>query len=160
MSTPHLHENPSVEAVIARWAPQGRAGLLPCLIEVQEITGYLSPEVCRAIARGLRIPEADVFGVVSFYSLLYDHPVGRLIVRVCDDIPCYLRGSTRVLEALQAHLGIQPGATTADGSVTLEVHPCLGRCDRAPFLLLNEEELGPVTPEEAVRAVEAKRQGS
>ncbi len=135
-----------VQDIIARWAPHGRAGLLPCLQEVQEITGWLGPELCQEIANGLRIPLADVYGVVSFYSLLYDRPVGRVIIRVCDDVPCYLNGSKKVLAALEERLGIHAGETTPDGRVTLEVHPCLGRCDRAPFVMVDEEEFGPVNP--------------
>ena len=126
-----------VQASIARWAPHGRAGLLPCLQEVQEITGWLSPEVCKQVSDGLRVPLADIYGVISFYSLLYDRPVGQVIIRVCDDVPCYLNGSQDVLAALEARLGIRAGETTPDGKVTLEVHPCLGRCDRAPFVMVN-----------------------
>lgn len=158
MSTPLPTTDQTAQEIIARWAPHGRSGLLPCLLEVQEVAGYLSPPICQAIARGLRVPEADVYGVVSFYGLLYDRPIGRLVVRVCDDIPCFLHGSQQVLQALQEHLGLQPDETTPDGAVTLEVHPCLGRCERAPFILLNDEELGPVTPEEAVQAVDTRRQ--
>ncbi len=135
-----------IETIIARWAPHGRAGLLPCLQEVQEVTGWLSPDLCREISDGLRVPLADIYGVISFYSLLYDHPVGRTVIRVCDDVPCYLNGSQEVLAALQERLGIQPGETTPDREFTLEVHPCLGRCERAPFVMVNEQEFGPVDP--------------
>ncbi len=139
----------AIADIIARWAPHGRAGLLPCLQEVQEITGWLSPEVCKQVSDGLRVPLADIYGVISFYSLLYDRPVGQVIIRVCDDVPCYLNGSQDVLAALEARLGIRAGETTPDGKVTLEVHPCLGRCERAPFVMVNEEEHGPVHPAEA-----------
>ena len=148
MSTQDGRVDGRVRAIVQRWAPHGRAGLLPCLQEVQEALGYLSPEACRAVAAGLRVPEAEVYGVVSFYALLYDHPVGRTVIRVCDDVPCYLNGSAEVVQALRDYLGIGPGETTPDGAYTLEVHPCLGRCERAPFLLLNDEEVGPVRPED------------
>lgn len=142
-----------VRDTIARWASHGRAGLLPCLQELQDITGWLSPEVCRQISEGLRIPLADIYGVISFYELLYDHPVGRTIIRVCDDIPCYLNGSQEVLATLESRLGIRAGETTPDGEVTLEVHPCLGRCDRAPFVMVNEEEFGPADPDEILALI-------
>lgn len=137
-----------IASIISQWAPHGRTGLLPCLQEVQAVTGWLSPEVCRQVAEGLKVPLADVYGVVTFYSLLYEHPVGQTVIRVCDDVPCYLKGSQDVLRALEEHLGIRAGETSADGRVTLEVHPCLGRCERAPFVMVNDEEFGPVTPDE------------
>ncbi len=142
-----------VREVITRWAPQGRSGLLPCLQEVQEITGWLSPEICRQVAEGLRVPLADVYGVISFYTLLYDRPVGRTVIRVCDDVPCYLCGSQDVLRAFEEHLGIRAGETTPDGRFTLEVHPCLGRCERAPFVMVNDEEVGPVDPSEVGKLI-------
>jgi len=150
-----------VREIIARWAAHREAGLLPCLQEIQSITGWLSPEVCRSIAEGLRVPLAHVYGVISFYSLLYHHPVGRVIVRVCDDALCYLNGSQEVLAALENHLGIRAGQTTPDGKITLEVHPCLGRCERAPFTMVNEEEYGPVRQEEVSSIIEQiKRQAA
>jgi NADH:ubiquinone oxidoreductase subunit E len=80
--------------------------------------------------------------------------VGRVIVRVCDDIPCYINGSEAVLAACERHLGLKPGQTSADGRFTLEVHPCLGRCERAPFMLLNTTEVGPVNPAEIPQILE------
>lgn len=148
-----LGVNSTVAAILARWAPHKRSGLLPCLIEVQEETGWLSPQVCRQVAEALRIPLADVFGVVEFYALLYDHPVGRVIVRVCDDVSCYINGSKAVVAACEHFLGVQAGETTPDGQYTLEVHPCLGRCERAPFMLINDREVGPVKPEEVGRVL-------
>ncbi len=144
-----------VDEVIARWAPKGRAGLLPCLEEVQEITGWLSPEVSRRVAAGLKVPLADVFGVITFYSLLYERPVGRVIVRVCDDVSCFVNGSQEVVQACRTYLGIEPGETTPDGMFTLETHPCLGRCERAPFLMVNDEEYGPVRGEDVPRILDA-----
>lgn len=138
----------TVVDIIARWAPYGRPGLLPCLIEVQGQTRWLSPGICRQIGEALGVPLADVFGLVSFHSLLYDYPVGRVIVRVCDDISCYINGSEAVLAACEHHLGLKPGQTSADGRFTLEVHPCLGRCERAPFMLVNTTEVGPVNSAE------------
>ncbi len=146
-----------VDAIIARWAPQGRAGLLPCLEEVQETTGWLSPEVSQRVAEGLHVPLADVYGVVTFYTLLYEKPVGRVVVRVCDDIPCFVKGSEAVLHACKTYLGIEPGETTPDGQFTLEVHPCLGHCERAPFMTVNEKAYGPMAPVDVARVLEAAK---
>ena len=160
MHSPQPERWQQVNEIIQRWATHGRSGLLPCLLEVQDITGYLSPELCAHIARHLRVPEADVYGLISFYSLLYDRPVGRVVLRVCDDVPCYVRGSSELLNALQEALGLEPNKTTADGAITLEVHPCLGRCERAPFVLINDDEIGPARAEDVLARVQAHLQSA
>ncbi len=146
-----------VEEIISRWAPRGRSGLLPCLEEVQAVTGWLSPEVSRRVAKGLKVPLADVFGVITFYGLLYEHPVGRVIVRVCDDVSCFINGSQEIIQACRAYLKVEPGETTPDGMFTLETHPCLGRCERAPFMMVNDQEYGPVRAEDVPRILEEWR---
>ncbi len=164
MTAKHDSPDERVQQIIGRWASQGRSGLLPCLQEIQALTGWLSPEICQHVAEGLRVPLADVYGVLTFYGLLYDKPVGRIVIRLCDDIACFVNGSEAIRQATQDYLGIQPGETTPDGMFTLEVHPCLGHCEIAPFMLINDRPVGPVRPEdvpnileEARRAVEAER---
>ncbi|RME13377.1 MAG: NADH-quinone oxidoreductase subunit E, partial [Ardenticatenia bacterium] len=139
--------------ILDRWKPYGRAGLLPCLIETQDRIGWLPPDVCAAIGQALRVPLADVYGVVEFYALLYTTPTGKLVLRVCDDVACFARGSAGVVEACSRLLGIQPGETTPDGRFTLEVHPCLGQCDRAPAALRGFAPVGELTPENVQAAL-------
>lgn len=128
--------NESLTEIIARWSSVGRSGLLPAMIEAQEKLGWLSEETLTQIANGLNVPLAEVYGVADFYAHLYTHPVGKIIVRVCDDVPCYLAGSEKIIAMLEHRLKIRVGETTPDGQYTLEVVPCLGHCDRAPVVMI------------------------
>ena len=121
--------------ILPRFAAQGRSGLLPALHAAQCLYGWLPPEAADEIGGALRVPLADVHGVIEFYSLFYNEPVGRRITRVCTDVACALKGGEDILSALCARHGIGPGETTPDGGVTLESAPCLGMCDLAPAVL-------------------------
>jgi NADH-quinone oxidoreductase subunit F len=121
--------------ILPRFAAQGRSGLLPALHAAQGLYGWLPPEVAAEIGGALRVPLADVHGVIEFYSLFYSEPVGRRITRVCTDAACALKGGEAILNGLCARHGIQPGKTTLDGAATIESAPCLGMCDLAPAVL-------------------------
>jgi len=119
---------PAIESFI----PLGRSGLLPALHAAQKIYGWLPQEVAAEVAKALRVPLADVHGVIEFYSLFYNEPVGRKIIRVCTDPACGLKGADELLERLCRHHGIEPGGTTPDLTLTIEPSPCLGLCEQAP----------------------------
>ena len=129
----------SLTDILARWSPVGRSGLLPALIEAQETRGWLSEATLVEIARGLDVPLAEVYGVADFYAHLYTHPVGEKIIRVCDDVPCYLAGSEKICAAVETHLNIRAGETTPDGKFTYEKVPCLGHCDHAPVVMVDDQ---------------------
>lgn len=133
--------------VLNRWKPIGRSGLLPALIEAQEVCGWLSEETLVAIGEGLNVPLSEVYGVADFYAHLYTHPVGKKIVRVCDDVPCYLAGSEKVCAAVENHLHVHEGETTTDGAFTFEIVPCLGHCDRGPVVMVGDQVEENVTPD-------------
>lgn len=126
----------SLAGILARWAPVGKSGLLPALIEAQELHGWLSRETLVEIGRGLGVPLSEVYGVADFYAHLYTYPVGKTFVRVCDDVPCYLAGSESVCSTVQSHLNVNAGETTPDGAFTFEIVACLGHCDRAPVVMV------------------------
>jgi len=141
----HHTDVPSSDAltnIVARWAVVGRSGLLPAMIEAQEALGWLSEETLTRIANGLNIPLAEVYGVADFYAHLYTKPVGKTIVRVCDDVPCYLAGSEKICASVEKHLGIHAGETTSDGEYTFEIVPCLGHCDHAPVVMIGKQVHG------------------
>ncbi len=152
-------QDEAVADILVRWQPYGRAGLLPCLIDVQNHLGWLPPDVCAQVGEVLGVPLADVYGVATFYSLLYTQPVGRRIVRVCDDVACLANGSPALLEACRTALGLAPGETSPDGLVTLEVHPCLGHCEHAPCLMVNDQVFGRLDAAAAERLARAVRAG-
>ena len=126
---------PAIEPYI----PLGRSGLLPALHAAQKIYGWLPEPVAAAIAGSLRVPLADVHGVIEFYSLFYNEPVGRRVIRVCTDQACALKKADGVLRHLCAQHGLEPGHTTRDLSLTIEASPCLGLCEQAPAALVDDE---------------------
>lgn len=129
----------ALRSAIERYIPLGQAGLLPALHAAQAIYGWISEPAAAEIAGSLRVPLADVQGVIEFYTLFYNKPVGQRIIRVCTDIACALRDGDAVLAHLCKHHSIGPGETTPDGAVTVESSPCLGLCDQAPAALVDEQ---------------------
>jgi NADH-quinone oxidoreductase subunit F len=128
----------ALASILTRWAPEGRSGLLPALIEAQEAHGWLSKDVLTQIAQGLRVPLSEVYGVTTYYKMLYTQPVGRRIVRVCDDVRCYLGGSQDQLKSFEKELGAVEGQNSKDGNYTLEAVPCLGHCDCGPVVQVGD----------------------
>ena len=124
--------------VIESYIPLGRSGLLPALHAAQRAYGWLPQEVAAEVARSLKVPLADVHGVIEFYSLFYNEPVGRRIIRVCTDPACGLKGADGILRHLCEHHGIQAGQSAPDLSLTIERSPCLGLCEQAPAALVDD----------------------
>jgi NADH-quinone oxidoreductase subunit F len=127
--------------------PQGRSALLPALHLAQSIYGYLPEPVAQEIGLTLNVPLADVYGVIEFYAMLYDEPVGETILRVCGDPACALTGSDAVLDALSKYLDISTDEVSPDGSFSLESAPCLGFCEHAPVVKVGEGTLGGADPQ-------------
>lgn len=116
-----------------------RAHLLPALHAAQDIYGYIPAEVAREIGKALKVPLADVHGVIEFYSLFHNKPRGKKIVRVCTDVACALKGGIETLKSHCAQAGIKPNQTTRDGLLSIEPSPCLGVCEHAPAILTVED---------------------
>ena len=134
--------------VLAEFGPQGRPALLPALHAAQKLYGYLPEPVAHAVGHALGVPLSEVYGVIDFYSMFYREPVGRRMVRVCVDPACALAGSDAVLQAACARAGAQPGAVSADGAVMVETVPCLGLCEHAPAVLVDDVAQGRVQPDQ------------
>ncbi|WP_322806503.1 NAD(P)H-dependent oxidoreductase subunit E, partial [Thermanaerothrix sp.] len=132
MSSPDLT---LLQPMLSKFAPQGRTALLPALHAAQDLYGYIPEPVAKEIAYALRIPLADVFGVLEFYALFHTEPVGKIIIHVCNDPACALAGADAVLKQLSRHAeyALETGEPV---SVTVEQAPCLGLCDHAPALLV------------------------
>ena len=122
-----------------------RAASIEALKIVQKARGWVPDGACDAIGQLLGIPASDVEGVATFYSQIFRVPVGRHIIRVCDSMTCYIGGHESVLDGIRQELGIEPGQTTADGRFTLIPVCCLGNCDKAPALMINDDTYGDVT---------------
>jgi NADH-quinone oxidoreductase subunit E len=115
-----------------------RAATIDALKIVQNQRRWVSDGAVYAIADILGVSAADVEGVATFYNRIYRQPVGRHVIAVCDSIGCFLMGFDQLYGALQTKLGIKPGETTADDRFTLLPVVCLGACDKAPVLMVND----------------------
>ncbi|MCE9636911.1 MAG: NADH-quinone oxidoreductase subunit NuoE [Planctomycetes bacterium] len=145
-----------LDPIVARY-PQRAAALLPVLWVVQRArAGWLHPKSIREVAEYLAVPQAHVEGVITFYTMFKDQPVGRDVVVVCKTLSCRLRGAQEVMDALEDHFGIDMGGTTKDGRYTIETGECLGLCDMAPCMTIDEERHGNLTPESAVKTLEGR----
>ncbi len=131
--------------LLEKYNGRSREALLPILHEAQEIYGWLPPEVQEAIGKILRVPLADIHGVIEFYTMLYSEPTARHVIRVCEDLACSHAGSHAVIQALEAELGLESGETREDGSLTFEAVPCLGMCEHAPCALNGDRPAGSLT---------------
>ncbi len=104
----------------------------------------MSEESTEYVAGKLGVSPAFVAGVVSFYTMFHRRPVGRHHVQVCRTLPCALRGASDLMAHLKTCLGVRDGETRADGKFSLVSVECLGACDRAPFIQINDREYGPL----------------
>jgi len=128
-----------LHTAIEPYIPLGRSGLLPALHAAQKLYGWVSESVATEIAKVLYVPLADVHGVVEFYSLFYNEPTSKHVIRVCTDVACGLKGGDQILHHLCEHHGLKPGQTTEDLSLTIEASPCLGLCEHAPIALVDDQ---------------------
>ncbi|AYA39873.1 NADH-quinone oxidoreductase subunit NuoE [Xenorhabdus nematophila] len=131
-----------------------RAASIEALKIVQKQRGWVPDGAIYAIAEVLGIPASDVEGVATFYSQIYRQPVGRHIIRYCDSVVCHITGYQGVQAAIESHLNIRPGQTTADGRFTLLPTCCLGNCDKGPAMMIDEDTHCYVRPEEIEKLLE------
>ena len=120
--------------------------LLSMLKGAQKEFGYVPEKFITETAQSLNMTVSEVYGVMSFYSFLSGKPQGRHIIRVCGNIPCYLKGSEMIVAGIRKEIGIGPGETTADGRFSFELTNCIGACDTAPAMLINDDVHGGLTP--------------
>ena len=120
--------------------------LLVALKEAQARFGYLPQEFMAELADSLGVPVNDVYGVATFYSFLSPRPLGRNVIRICKSLPCYLKNCQTIIETVEKEIGIMPGQTTPDGRFSFELTNCIGLCDRAPAMLINNDAHVDLTP--------------
>ena len=150
--------NAATATVLARHPRAGRDALIPILQEIQEAQGYLSREAVLEVGKHLQLPASKIYGVATFYNQFrFDRP-GRFQIQVCRGTACHVKGSAKVLEALQTALGIAPNQTTKDGLFTLEVVACVGACGLAPVLSVNGTFHAGVKPEEVPAIIDSYRE--
>ena len=128
--------------------------MIKILHEAQKIFGYLSREVLIYTAKDLGVPFAEVYGVVSFYSLFSMKPRGEKTIEICMGTACYVKGAEEILDEFKKELDIEPGEISEDGQYTIETTRCVGACSLAPVVSVDEKVYSKVTPEEVKSIIE------
>jgi len=121
-------------------------GLIPVLQEIQEVFGYIPPEIIVPVADTLRIYPSQVQGVLTFYAGLSTEPKGKFVVRVCRGTACHVKGGRSILRFIKRELGLEEGETSPDYRFTLETVACLGACFLAPTMMVNKTYYGRLSP--------------
>ena len=116
------------------------------LNELQSNIGFISESMQQYVAQSLKIPVSKVHGVVSFYSFFTTTPRGKHTIKFCMGTACYVGGMPQLLDKAKQILGIDPGETTPDGNITLELCRCVGACSQAPAVVVDEEIHGRLRP--------------
>jgi NADH-quinone oxidoreductase subunit E len=134
--------------------PDARAASIEALKVVQKHRGWVPDGAIAPVAAMLGISAADLEGVATFYSLIFRHPVGRHVIKICDSIACHLTGFDELRDAIMAATNVGLGETTADGRFTLLPICCLGACDRGPCLMIDDDLHGPIEPRDVTKLLE------
>jgi NADH-quinone oxidoreductase subunit E len=128
--------------------PTTEASLLPALHIAQRAWGgWLPDEALAAVAAELDLPLSKVYGVVTFYDLYHQKPVGRHRIRVCTNLSCQLRGSEEIMETLEQELKVGEDEVTPDGRCSYIHFECLGSCDTAPMMMIDDDYHENLTPD-------------
>jgi NADH-quinone oxidoreductase subunit E len=146
------------DEVVKRYpAERRKSAILYALYLVQQQQGYVSRAGMRLVAQQIGCTPAEVEDVVSYYTMFYTKPVGKYVLNVCRTLSCALRGAERVTEELSAKLGIHPGQTDSTNTFTLIEVECLGACDRAPVVMVNDDWHEALSPDRVGQFVDDLR---
>ena len=131
-------ETAEIETEVAH-LPDRESAAIDALLIVQKYRGWVSDESLYAIANLLEMSAEQLDSIATFYNLIYRQPVGRNVVMVCDSVSCYVMGADPLKKAIERHLDVSFGETTEDGRFTLLPIVCLGACDKAPTMMINQD---------------------
>ena len=132
-----------------------KSALIMILHEIENLYGYLPAWALKHASEKLNVPMIQVYGVASFYDAFHLTPRGKHLIRVCLGTACYLRGSARVLEAVEKELGIKDGETTSDRKFSLQSVHCVGACALSPVMVVGERYFDKITPTKVRSALKA-----
>lgn len=134
-----------IDAVLAEHCSRPGANMV-VLNELQSRIGHISVPMQAYVARRLLVPVSAVHGVVSFYSFFTTRPRGRHTIKLCMGTACYVGGTPQLIDKARQLLDVEPGETTADGALTLELCRCVGACSQAPVITVDDEVFGRLRP--------------
>jgi NADH-quinone oxidoreductase subunit E len=133
--------------------PANPSEVIPILQRTQALYGYLPPEALQRVSEHLNISLGKIFGVATFYAQFYLERRGRHILKICDGTACHVKGAAKLTTAISNEFQIEPGATTADGQLTMEIVYCLGSCALAPVAVVDGNVVGRVGEDTLLRQV-------
>ncbi len=139
-------EKTEIEQELSQYE-QKRGACIEALRIVQRSRGWVSDEALIDVAAAVGMTPEELDSVATFYNLIYRRPVGKHVIHVCNTISCWIMAQEEVFSHLRTRLGIDWGETSADGKFTLLPIPCLGACDQAPAMLIDNELYGNLTPQ-------------
>jgi len=147
-------------AMVAHY-PTKRSVLVPMLLYIQDEVGALTDDAIHEIAQRTELSVLEVRNVISYYSMLRTHPIGKYNLQVCTNVSCLLRGADEIFEYCKKKLGVGNKQSTADGLFYLEEVECIGACSWAPALMMNyefQENLTPQKIDELIAGLKKKEQ--
>lgn len=121
--------------------------LLVLLERTRDVYGYVPDQALTGLAEQLGLPVVDVYAAATFYRSLPMRPLGKHVIKVCKSVPCYLKNNRPVIDAVEKELGVGPGQTSHDGLFSLQMVNCIGACDKAPAMMIDDEVFGDLTPQ-------------
>ena len=133
---------------------QEKKDLLVLLERAQGRSGYLSKDTIAELAAALGLSISEVYGVATFYSFLSIKPQGRNVIRICKSLPCYLKDAQTIIDSVRKEIGIGPGETSADSRFSFELTNCIGACDGAPAMMVNNDVHTGLTPKKIAQILE------
>ncbi len=141
-----------MDEVFQKYSRQ-KGALIPVLQKAQGVYGYLPQEALQLIADKMGLSIGKVYGVATFYAQFYLEERGRHILKLCDGTACHVKGTPILMTALEENLGINPGETTDDGELTVEIVYCMGSCALAPVAVLDDQVMGRMRQEMLLRTI-------
>jgi NADH-quinone oxidoreductase subunit E len=157
MSTLSSHILDEIKALPARY-PQPRSAVMPALDLAQEELGYLTPETMSEVANALQLDPGYVEGVATFYTLFHTEPIGKHRLYMCTNISCKLRGADDLLEHAMRRAGVrEQGEVSSDGLFSVEAVECLGACEYAPMMRLDQAYHYDLTPEKIDQLLDERK---
>ncbi len=142
-----------IQEILSRY-PEKRSAVIPLLWELQKSEGWIKPDGIEEIAEITGTSLAEVWEVISFYTMFKRKPSGKFLISLCNNLSCALCNSGSLLKHLEKKLGIKDGETTQDGIFSIETVECLGACSAAPVMLVNEELFTNLTTEKIDEIIE------
>jgi len=147
-----------LDRILSNYPANKKDMLLPILQEIQRECGYLTDDILAKVGEYLNMPANKVYGVAAFYDLFRFKPQGQFHIRLCKGTACYLYGSSTYLNEMEKQLKVKAGTTSRDGKFSIEVAHCLGACESAPVISINNTWYPKVSPVELSRIIRSLKE--